>query len=39
MSLFADMGRVGQVIYFTHLHLAELAKAACLEASVHELAA
>jgi hypothetical protein len=27
LRLFADMGRVGQVIYFTHhQHLAELAK-------------
>ncbi len=36
---FADMGRVGQVIYLTHhLHLAEIAKKACPEAQVHELA-
>ena len=28
LRLFADMGRVGQVIYFTHhQHLAEIAKA------------
>ncbi len=40
LRLFADMGRVGQVIYFTHhQHLAELAKAVCPEAIVHELAA
>jgi hypothetical protein len=40
LRLFADMGRVGQVIDFTHhQHLAELAKAVCLEARVHELAA
>jgi uncharacterized protein YhaN len=40
LRLFADMGRVGQVIYFTHhQHLAELAKVVCPEARVHELAA
>jgi uncharacterized protein YhaN len=40
LRLFADMGRIGQVIYFTHhQHLAELAKAVCPEARVHELAA
>jgi uncharacterized protein YhaN len=40
LRLFADMGRVGQIIYFTHhQHLAELAKAVCPEARVHELAA
>ena len=40
LRLFADMGRVGQVIYFTHhQHLAELAKAVCPEARVHDLAA
>jgi uncharacterized protein YhaN len=40
LRLFADMGRVGQVIYFTHhQHLAELAKAVCPKATVHELAA
>ena len=40
LRLFADMGRVGQVIYFTHhQHLVELAKAVCPEARVHELAA
>jgi uncharacterized protein YhaN len=40
LRLFADMGRVGQVIYFTHhQHLAELARAVCPEARVHELAA
>jgi uncharacterized protein YhaN len=40
LRLFADMGRVGQVIYFTHhQHLAELASAVCPEARVHELAA
>jgi hypothetical protein len=34
------MGGVGQVVDFTHhQHLAELAKAVCPEASVHELAA
>ncbi len=39
LRLFADMGRVGQVIYFTHhQHLAEIAKAVCPEARVHELA-
>ncbi len=39
LRLFADMGRVGQVIYFTHhLHLAEIAKRVCPEARVHELA-
>jgi uncharacterized protein YhaN len=40
LRLFADMGRVGQVIYFTHhQHLAEIARAVCPEARVHELAA
>jgi len=40
LRLFADMGRVGQVICFTHhQHLAELAKTVCPEAMVHELAA
>jgi uncharacterized protein YhaN len=40
LRLFADMGRVGQVIYLTHhLHLAEIAKRVCPEARVHELAA
>jgi uncharacterized protein YhaN len=40
LRLFAGMGRVGQVIYFTHhQHLAEIAKAVCPEARVHELAA
>ena len=40
LKLFADMGRVGQVIYFTHhLHLAEIAQRICPEARVHELAA
>ena len=40
LRLFAEMGRVGQVIYFTHhQHLAEIAKAVCPEAKVHELAA
>ncbi len=40
LRLFADMGRVGQVIYLTHhLHLAEIAKRICPEARVHELAA
>jgi uncharacterized protein YhaN len=40
LRLFAEMGRVGQVIYFTHhQHLAELAKAVCPEARVQELAA
>jgi uncharacterized protein YhaN len=38
LRLFADMGRVGQVIYLTHhLHLAEIAKRICPEARVHEL--
>ena len=40
LRLFADMGRVGQVIYLTHhKHLAEIAKQVCPEARVHELAA
>ena len=40
LRLFADMGRVGQVIYLTHhLHLAEIAKKVCPDARVHELAA
>jgi uncharacterized protein YhaN len=40
LRLFADMGRVGQIIYFTHhQHLAEIARALCPEARVHELAA
>jgi uncharacterized protein YhaN len=40
LRLFAGMGRVGQVIYFTHhRHLAEIASAVCPEARVHELAA
>ncbi len=40
LRLFAEMGRVGQVIYFTHhLHLAEIAKRVCPEARVHELTA
>jgi uncharacterized protein YhaN len=39
LKLFADMGRVGQVIYLTHhLHLAEIAKRVCPEARLHELA-
>jgi uncharacterized protein YhaN len=39
LRLFADMGRVGQVIYLTHhRHLAEIAKSVCPEARVHELA-
>jgi hypothetical protein len=34
------MGRVGQVIYFAHhQYLAEIAKAVCPEARVHELVA
>ncbi len=38
LKLFADMGRVGQVIYFTHhLHLAEIAQRVCPEARVHEM--
>ena len=38
LRLFADMGRVGQVVYLTHhLHLAEIAKKVCPEARVHEL--
>jgi uncharacterized protein YhaN len=40
LRLFADMGRVGQVIYLTHhLHLAEIAQRVCPEARVHELTA
>ena len=40
LRLFADMGRVGQVIYLTHhLHLAEIARRVCPEARVHELTA
>ena len=40
LKLFADMGRVGQVIYLTHhLHLAEIARKVCPEVRVHELAA
>jgi uncharacterized protein YhaN len=39
LRLFAQMGRVGQVIYFTHhQHLAEIARRVCPEAKVHELA-
>ena len=39
LRLFADMGRVGQVVYLTHhLHLTELARKVCPEARVHELA-
>ncbi len=39
LRLFAEMGRVGQVIYFTHhLHLAEIAQRVCPDARVHELA-
>jgi uncharacterized protein YhaN len=38
LRLFAEMARVGQVIYFTHHHhLAEIAKAVCPGARVHEL--
>ncbi len=38
LRLFSEMGRVGQVIYFTHhQHLAQIAKAVCPEARVHEL--
>jgi len=38
LRLFSEMGRVGQVIYFTHhQHLAEIAKTVCPEARVHEL--
>jgi len=38
LRLFAEMARVGQVIYFTHhQHLAEIAKAVCPGARVHEL--
>ncbi len=38
LRLFADMGRVGQVVYLTHhLHLAEIAKKVCPEARVHQL--
>jgi uncharacterized protein YhaN len=40
LRLFADVGRVGQVIYFTHhQHRGEIAKAERPEARVHELAA
>ena len=40
LKLFADMGRVGQVIYFTHhQHLAEIAQKVCPEARAHELTA
>ncbi len=39
LRLFAEMGSVGQVFYFTHhLHLAEIAKRVCPEAKVHEMA-
>ena len=38
LRLFSEMGRVGQVIYFTHhQHLAHIAKALCPGARVHEL--
>jgi uncharacterized protein YhaN len=40
LKLFADMGRVGQVIYLTHhWHLAEIARRVCPEAKLHELKA
>ncbi len=40
LKLFADMGRVGQVIYLTHhWHLVEIARKVCSEARVHELSA
>ncbi len=40
LKLFADMGRVGQVIYLTHhWHLVKIARKICPEARVHELAA
>ena len=40
LRLFAEMGKLGQVIYLTHhRHLAEIAKEVCPEARVHELAA
>ncbi len=39
LKLFADMGRVGQVIYLTHHgRLAEIARKVCPEARLHELA-
>ncbi|TIL34005.1 AAA family ATPase [Mesorhizobium sp.] len=38
--LFADMARVGQVIYLTHhQHLCEIARRVCPNAQIHELAA
>jgi uncharacterized protein YhaN len=38
LKLFADMGKVGQVIYLTHhWHLAEIAKKVCPEARLHKL--
>ena len=38
LRLFADMARVGQVIYFTHhLHLCEIARNVCPQARVHQL--
>jgi uncharacterized protein YhaN len=38
LRLFADIGRVGQVIYLTHhWHLAEIARKVCPEARLHEL--
>jgi uncharacterized protein YhaN len=38
LKLFADMGRVGQVIYLTHhWHLVEIAKKVCPETRVHQL--
>ena len=38
LRLFADMGRAGQVIYFTHhLHLCEIARQVCPQARVHAL--
>ena len=38
LKLFADMARVGQVIYLTHhWHLAEIARKVCPETRLHEL--
>jgi uncharacterized protein YhaN len=38
LRLFADMSRVGQVIYFTHhQHLSEIAQQVCPQARVHQL--
>ncbi|MGJ8570014.1 MAG: AAA family ATPase [Hoeflea sp.] len=38
--LFADMARVGQVIYLTHhRHLCDIAKSVCPDVKIHELSA